>query len=161
MKLTLVSLTITVDHIIERLGRRAGLDPDGLELLHEATNLATILQAAKERALARVELLEVVDRTARLDVNVKAYISARRAARLADRLPHSQRPTDETQAQMRAALEGPQKVTLVACPKCCGCTLCSDTRLVTPAIAADFELKNVPRRDRATLAPQRKAKGEP
>lgn len=159
MKKTVATLTVTVDHIRERLGPRGGLDPEGIELLHEATNLATILQTSKGESMKRSDFAELVDRTARLDVNVKAYIGARRLDRVADRLPHSMRPTDETRAQMRDALEGPRKVTLTQCPACRGCTLCQDVRLVTPAIAADFELKNTPRRDRTTMTPPRRPKG--
>lgn len=156
MKKTVATLTVTVDHIRERLGPRGGLDPDGIELLHEATNLATILRAVAGEPMKRSDFAELVDRTARLDVNAKAFIGARRLDRVAERLPHSMRPTDETRAAMVEATEGPRKVTLTTCPACRGCTLCFDARLVTPAIAQEFELRNTPRRDRTTLAPPKR-----
>lgn len=161
MKKTVATLTVTVEHIIERLGPRAGLDPDGIGLLHEAKNLATMLYAARGVVLTRSAFVDLVDRTARLDVHAKAYVSARRLVRVAERLPHSMRPTEDARAQMQEAIAGPGKVTLVTCPKCRGCTLCQDVRLVTPAIAADYDLKNTPRRDRPTMVPPaRKPKGE-
>jgi hypothetical protein len=160
VKKSVATLTVTVDHILERLGPRAGLDPDGLELHHEATNLATILRGARDVSLPRHALSKLVDRVSRLHVHAKAYTAARRAARLAERLPHSTHPTSETQAQMREALEGPRAITLVECPKCGGCTLCGGARMVMPAIAADYELKNTPRKDRTTMTPPKRPKGE-
>lgn len=159
MKKSVATLTVTVDHLLERLGARAGLDPDGLDLLHEAKNLKTILSGLARTTPSRRDLMTVVDRVARLHVRVKALQSAR-LERLAERLPASMRPTPTTQAQMREAIVGPGNITLVACPKCAGCTLCLDVRLVTPAIAMEFELLNTPRRDRTTMVPPKRLKGE-
>jgi len=160
VKKSVATLTVTVDHILERLGPRAGLDQVGLDLLHEANNLLTILRAAGSGSLPRGELIDVVDRVARLDVTAKANLEARRLERVAERLPDSIRPTPQTQAQIQEAIEGPRKPTLTTCPACFGCTLCHDVRMVRPAIAMEFELRNTPRRDRTTMTPPKKPKGE-
>lgn len=161
VKKTVATLTVTVDHILERLGPRAGLDPDGVDLVHEASNLATILHGCAGHPMKRSEFAELVDRVARLDVNAKMYVAARRLDRVAERLPHSMHPNTVARAQMQDAIEGPMQATLTTCPACRGCTLCRDARLVTPAIAHEFELRNTPRRDRTTMVPPpRKSKGE-
>jgi hypothetical protein len=159
VKKSVATLIVTVDHILERLGARAGLDLDGLDLLHEANNLKTILGGFGHATPPRGELMKIVDRVARLDVRAKALYDAR-LGRLAERLPHSMRPTPVTQEQMREAIDGPRKITLTQCPACRGCTLCHDVRLVTPALAMEFELRNTPRRDRATMVPPKRPKGD-
>jgi hypothetical protein len=155
VKKSVAGLTVKVDHLVEALGPRAGLDEAGLALLHESSNLAVILRTAGAESLPREKLMDVVDRVARLDVAVKVYLTGQRLGRLVEHVAPSTRPTPSTRALMQEAQDGPKSVTLVECPACADCTLCDGVHMVEATHAAEYRIRNMP----TGAPPAKKPKG--
>lgn len=156
LKRTLALIRVALEHDLERLEPRAGLDELGNKLAHEVRGLLATLEFWKVAPPSIDELTDEVrslsNRTSDVRERITDYLTGRRRARVENLLPDATRPSPEIVAQIRYAQSGPdsgpEAETLEACPACRHCTLCGDRRFVPVSTASEWRSRNLPRRQR-------------
>lgn len=143
---TLASVSLTLRHAVDKLGKSAETDPIGAALLHDLRAAIFTAELYDRATFSLDELLALTDAAVRLNERMRQFIEGRRAARIAAMLPDSTRPPAITQAEIRDALEGPghgqESETLEQCPACRACTLCGDRRFVPVSTASAWRIRN-------------------